>query len=46
MLMLKLCIKINFNGNLNRPEQTAMFFVIEEVKETILDVSQGTVKVS
>ena len=32
--------QINFTGNLNRPEQTTMFFVTEEVKETTLDFSQ------
>ena len=41
--------QINFTGNLNRGEDlndnTIMFFIIEEVKETILDFSQGTVKV-
>ena len=41
--------QINFTRNLNRGENvndnTIMFFIIEEVKETILDFSQGTVKV-
>ena len=39
--------KINFTVNLAREENanTTMFFIIEEVKETILDNSQGTVKV-
>ena len=41
--------QINFTGNLNRGqyvnENTSMFFIIEETKETILDFSQGTVKV-
>ena len=40
--------QINFTGNLNRGEDvndnTTMFFIIEEAKETILDFSQGTVK--
>ena len=36
--------QINFTGNLDTAEQT-MFFIIEEAKETILDFSQGTVKV-
>ena len=35
--------KINFTGNLNR--DVTMFSIIEESKETILDVSQGTLKV-
>ena len=37
--------KINFTGNLDRAENTAMFFIIEEAKETTLDLSQGTVKI-
>ena len=37
--------QINFTGNLNRDRDTAMFFNIEEAKETILDSSQGSVKV-
>ena len=35
----------NFAGNLKRAENTAMFFIIEEVKETTFYFSQGTVKV-
>ena len=35
--------QINFTGNLRREEGTAMFFIIEEAKET--DSSKGTVKV-
>ena len=37
--------QINFTGNLNRREGATMFFIIEEAKKTILDFSQGTVKV-
>ena len=45
--------QINFTGNLicesnqdqNINDNTTMFFITEEVKETILDFSQGTVKV-
>ena len=37
--------QINFTGNLNRVEGATMFFIIEEAKETVLDFSQGTVKV-
>ena len=37
--------QINFIANLDREGNTAMFFDIEEAKETILDFSQGTVKV-
>ena len=38
--------KNNFTGNISGEvnANTIMFFVIEEVKETILDFSQGTVK--
>ena len=37
--------KINFTANLDRTGNTTMFFIIEEAKETVLDFSQGTVKV-
>ena len=37
--------QINFTANLNRQGNTTMFFIIEEVKETVLDFSQRTVKV-
>ena len=37
--------QINFMGNLDRPGNTTMFFITEEAKETVLDFSQGTVKV-
>ena len=36
--------QINFTENLDRTGNTTMFFIIEEVKETVLDFSQGTVK--
>ena len=36
--------QINFAGNLDRAVNTIIFFIIEEAK-TVLDVSQGTVKV-
>ena len=36
--------KISFTENLDRNRDTKMFFITEEVKETILDFSQGTVK--
>ena len=35
--------QINFTGNLE--EQSTTFFIIEKAKETVLDFSQGTVKV-
>ena len=37
--------QINFTGNLYRAAGATMFFLIEEAKETILNFSQGTVKV-
>ena len=37
--------QINFTGNLDQSNNTTTFFIIEEVKETILDFSQGAVKV-
>ena len=33
----------NFSANLNREGDTAMFFIYDEVKESILDFSQGPV---
>ena len=36
---------INFTANLNRVGSTTMFFITKEGKETLLDFSQGTVKV-
>ena len=37
--------QINFKANLDRAGNTTMFFIIEKAKETVLDFSQGTVKV-
>ena len=37
--------QINFIKNLERDGNTTMSLVIEEMKETILDFSQGTVRV-
>ena len=37
--------QINLIANLDRVGNTTMFFIIEEAKETVLDFSQGTVKV-
>ena len=37
--------QINFTANLDRDGNTTMFFIVEEGKETVLDFSQGTVKV-
>ena len=37
--------QINFAANLDRAGITRVYFILEEAKETILDFSQGTVKV-
>ena len=42
MLMIQ---QIDFEGNLRCAGNTAMFFVLEEIKGTTLDFSQETVKV-
>ena len=36
--------QINFTANLDREGNTAIFFIIEEAKESIIKFSQGTVK--
>ena len=36
---------VNFTENLASAADTTMFFIIEEVKEAVLDFLQGTVKV-
>ena len=37
--------RINFTENLRGADDRIIFFIIEEAKETILDLLQGTVKV-
>ena len=37
--------QIKFTANLDRAGNTRVYFILEEAKETILDFSQGTVKV-
>ena len=37
--------EINFTANLVRVGTTKIYYILEEAKETILDFSQGTVKV-
>ena len=37
--------QINLTANVNKSGNITMFFIIEEAKETVLDFSQGTVKV-
>ena len=37
--------QVNFTANLDRAGNKRIYFILEEAKETILDFSQGTVKV-
>ena len=37
--------QIKFTGNLDGNDNRLFYFIIEKVNETILDLSQGTVKV-
>ena len=37
--------QINFTANLDRAGNTRIYFILERAKETILDFSQGTIKV-
>ena len=37
--------KINVTENLERDRQTVIFFVLEEVKETILDFSHKSIRI-
>ena len=37
--------QINFTANLDRAGNTRFYFILEEVKETVFEFSQGTVKV-
>ena len=37
--------QINFTANLDRASNTRIYFILEEAKETQLEISQGTVKV-
>ena len=37
--------QINFTANLDGAGNTRIYFILEEAKETILDFSQGTIKV-
>ena len=36
--------QISFTANLDRAGNTRIYFILQEVKETVLDFSQGTVK--
>ena len=42
---IKAVQQINFTGNLEGTANTTMFFILGNVKETILDVSQGNATV-
>ena len=37
--------QINFTANLDRADNTRIYFILDEAKETISNFSQGTVKV-
>ena len=37
--------QINFIANLDRASNTIIYFILEKAKETILDFSEGSVKV-
>ena len=37
--------QINFIANLDRAGNTRFYFILEETKETVFEISQGTVKV-
>ena len=37
--------QINFAANLERVENIRFYFILEEAKETVIEFSQGTVKV-
>ena len=37
--------KLIFTANLDKADGATMFFVIEQARETVLDFSQGAVKV-
>ena len=37
--------QINFTANLDRGGNTRIYFILEEAKETVLEFSQGTIKV-
>ena len=42
---LKAIQQINFTANLDREKNTRFYFILEEAKETVLEFSQGTVKI-
>ena len=42
---LKAIQQINFTANVDREKNTRFYFILEEAKETVLEFSQGTVKI-
>ena len=37
--------QLNFTANLDRAENTRIYFILKEAKETVFEFSQGSVKV-
>ena len=37
--------QINFTANLDRDDNTRFYFILEGVKETVFELSQGAIKV-
>ena len=37
--------QINFTANLDRENNTRLYFILEEARETVFEFSQGNVKV-
>ena len=37
--------QINFAANLDRPNNTRFYFILQEAKEIVFEFSQGTIKV-
>ena len=37
--------QINFTANLDRDDDKRFYFILEKVKETIFELSQGTIKI-
>ena len=44
-MLIQAIQQTNFTENLDSVEHTTMFFITEEVKETVLDFLQVTIKV-
>ena len=41
----KVIQQINFTGNLDRPVDATLFFIIEQSEETVLNFSKGIIKI-